>query len=38
LGSAADFGSIAAFLCSEQANYVCGASLIVDGGASKGLQ
>lgn len=38
LGSAADFGAIAAFLCSEQANYVCGASLIVDGGASQGLQ
>lgn len=38
LGDAVDFGAIAAFLCSEQANYVCGASLIVDGGASKGLQ
>ncbi len=38
LGSATDFGALAAFLCSEQANYVCGASLIVDGGASKGLQ
>jgi len=38
LGDAADFGAVAAFLCSEAANYVCGASLIVDGGASRGLQ
>ncbi|MEX0767881.1 MAG: SDR family oxidoreductase [Microthrixaceae bacterium] len=38
LGSAADFGSVAAFLCSEQASFVCGASIIVDGGASRGLQ
>ncbi len=38
LGTAADFGSVAAFLCSEQANFICGASIIVDGGASRGLQ
>lgn len=38
LGDAADFGAVAAFLCSEPANYVCGASLVVDGGASRGLQ
>jgi len=38
LGDAADFGAAAAFLCSEQANFICGASLIVDGGASRGLQ
>ncbi len=38
LGEAADFGAVAAFLCSEQANFVCGASVIVDGGASRGLQ
>lgn len=38
LGDAADFGRIAAFLCSEPANFICGASLIVDGGASRGLQ
>lgn len=38
LGDAADFGAVAAFLCSEPANYVCGASIIVDGGASRGLQ
>jgi 3-oxoacyl-[acyl-carrier protein] reductase len=38
LGDAADFGAVAAFLCSERAAFVCGASLVVDGGASKGLQ
>ena len=38
LGDPGDFGAIAAFLCSEQASFVCGASLIVDGGASRGLQ
>lgn len=38
LGDAGDFGSIAAFLCSEPANYITGASVIVDGGASAGLQ
>ncbi len=38
LGNATDFGSVAAFLCSEMANFVCGASIIVDGGASRGLQ
>ena len=38
LGDASDFGAVAAFLCSEQANFVCGASIIVDGGASRGLQ
>jgi len=37
-GDANDFGSIAAFLCSRQASFVNGASLIVDGGASRGLQ
>lgn len=38
LGDPADFGSIAAFLCSAQAGFITGASLIVDGGASRGLQ
>jgi len=38
IGDAADFGSIAAFLCSEHANFVTGAALIVDGGASGNLQ
>lgn len=38
LGDAADFGSVAAFLCSRQANFITGAAIIVDGGASGGLQ
>lgn len=38
IGDAADFGAVAAFLCSEPANYITGASIIVDGGASGGLQ
>lgn len=38
IGDAADFGSIAAFLCSEPANFITGAAVIVDGGASGGLQ
>ncbi|MFN8051066.1 MAG: SDR family oxidoreductase [Acidimicrobiales bacterium] len=37
-GDAADFGAVAAFLCSEPANFITGASIIVDGGASGGLQ
>ena len=36
-GDPADFGSAAAFLCSEQARFITGTSLLVDGGASKGL-
>ena len=38
LGDPEDFGAVTAFLCSEQARFVTGASLIVDGGASRGLQ
>jgi 3-oxoacyl-[acyl-carrier protein] reductase len=38
LGDADDFGAVAAFLCSEPAAFICGASLVVDGGASRGLQ
>lgn len=38
IGDPADFGAIAAFLCSELANFVTGASWIVDGGQSGGLQ
>ena len=38
LGDPADFGRIAAFLCSESAKYITGVSLPVDGGAVKGLQ
>jgi 3-oxoacyl-[acyl-carrier protein] reductase len=36
-GDPADFGRIAAFLCSEPANYLTGVALSVDGGADSGL-
>jgi 3-oxoacyl-[acyl-carrier protein] reductase len=38
LGDPADFGAVAAFLCSQQARFITGAALVVDGGASRGLQ
>jgi 3-oxoacyl-[acyl-carrier protein] reductase len=38
LGSAADFGAVVTFLCSEQARYVTGLQLHVDGGAYAALQ
>ena len=38
LGDPADFGQIVAFLCSEQATFVTGAALNVDGGDYQGLQ
>ncbi len=38
LGDPDDFGGIVAFLCSRQAGYVNGASILVDGGASFGLE
>jgi 3-oxoacyl-[acyl-carrier protein] reductase len=38
LGSAEDFGSILAFLCSDQAKFLTGAAVHVDGGAYHGLQ
>ena len=38
MGSAADFGRIAAFLCSESARFVSGAAIPVDGGSHHGLQ
>lgn len=38
LGSADDFGRIAAFLCSDHAKFVTGAGIPVDGGAYAGLQ
>ncbi|MGI9621850.1 MAG: SDR family oxidoreductase [Acidimicrobiales bacterium] len=38
VGTARDFGEIAAFLCSDQAKFINGASIPVDGGAHLGLQ
>jgi len=37
VGDPADFGAIAAFLCSEHANYVTGTAIQVDGGAYAAL-
>jgi 3-oxoacyl-[acyl-carrier protein] reductase len=37
MGDPADFGRIAAFLCSRQAAFVNGAALVVDGGATLAL-
>ena len=37
LGSPDDFGAVIAFLCSEQAKYITGVSLPVDGGMYAGL-
>ena len=37
MGNPADFGSVAAFLCSEQAGFVNGAAIVVDGGATLAL-
>jgi 3-oxoacyl-[acyl-carrier protein] reductase len=37
LGDPADFGRVAAFLCSEAASFVTGAAIPVDGGAYTGL-
>ena len=38
LGDPADFGRIAAFLCSDSARFITGAAIPIDGGASQGLQ
>jgi 3-oxoacyl-[acyl-carrier protein] reductase len=37
LGDPADFGAVVAFLCSEQANFLTGAAIQVDGGQYGGL-
>ena len=37
MGNADDFGAIVAFLCSEQANYLTGAQIHIDGGAYQAL-
>jgi 3-oxoacyl-[acyl-carrier protein] reductase len=37
IAEAEEFGSVAAFLCSERASYVSGVALAVDGGAGAGL-
>ncbi|MCL4143767.1 UNVERIFIED_CONTAM: hypothetical protein GTU68_008663 [Idotea baltica] len=38
IGTAEDFGKIAAFLCSDAAKFVTGSAIAVDGGAYAGLQ
>jgi 3-oxoacyl-[acyl-carrier protein] reductase len=37
IGDPADFGEVVAFLCSQQARFITGVSLQVDGGAYRGL-
>jgi 3-oxoacyl-[acyl-carrier protein] reductase len=36
-GSSDDFGAAVAFLCSEQAKFITGTGLLVDGGQASGL-
>jgi 3-oxoacyl-[acyl-carrier protein] reductase len=38
IGDPGDFGAIVAFVCSQQANFVTGLQLHVDGGTYAGLQ
>jgi 3-oxoacyl-[acyl-carrier protein] reductase len=37
LGTAEDFGAVVAFLCSQQARFITGENVLVDGGAYAGL-
>ncbi len=37
MGDPAELGALAAFLCSERASYITGATILVDGGLYKGL-
>jgi len=37
VGDADDFGAVVAFLCSEQARFVTGVSVLVDGGVHQGI-
>ena len=36
-GDADDFGAAVAFLCSEQAKFITGTGLLIDGGQASGL-
>jgi 3-oxoacyl-[acyl-carrier protein] reductase len=38
VGRAEDFGAVVAFLCSDQARFITGAAIPVDGGATRALQ
>lgn len=38
LGNPDDFGATVAFLCSQQAGFITGAAVPIDGGAARGLQ
>jgi 3-oxoacyl-[acyl-carrier protein] reductase len=37
IGDPADFGRVVAFLCSETAGFINGATIVIDGGATVAL-